>query len=708
MLATFLVWLIAVAPAPSSQNEASGQFCVSSSAGLFRSETAHCVATRQTHEVVDPAMAHLFLYLSGDRARATFGRSEAGRASVGLTPDRRVLVPLRIESASKSWPLDTDIVVASMDTPRLEWHWSIPSATVVSLRELSLPPGAYTLQVSAPHHESRSLRIDALKKAAPVRILLQPLPVISGSVIDRGTRAPLGGVLIADDSGKTIAVTNGQGEFAAELGPKDAPLSITVSRGQYGTRVIALTRTRANQALPPIELAAGGTLLVTVRRDAAKYPTVSLDLELIDGKKHIRVRHGQIASESVWTADSLADGDYVLTIAGERPLQRTASTVTLQPGERKQLEVRIEPIDLTGSVARGSKRLPHASILVKSSRFGWSSTISTDDDGMFREELWQGGRYAALISAEALSAPYISAKEIEELANAQWDIQIPAGAVTGRVVDARSKKAISDALVTLDSMLPNGTHKSEGTSTKDDGSYAFEGVSPGSHSIVAEAPKFLSADARSFVLSGDDEHQQVDVELTPATGYPLLVVGADQVPLAGAVVVHERLPEGPLPVTDGSGRVDIDIDPALGAQLAVLPKSGSFALVRIAGGAELPHEPRRVVVPNPSASILVKTIDDATGEPVRNIHLLLRYNGEYITPQLAQFLARARGMSLVTNARGEAFLVALPPGTYDFWPYGAVSEANGIMQVRTIPGIVNIPVTSGPYEATIKFTPRFP
>jgi hypothetical protein len=667
------------------------------------------VATREAHAAADPSTAHLFVYVSGDRKRLTFGRSEAGRTAVALSPERNVLAPLRIESASKRWPLETEVIVTSTAAPRLEWHWSIPRDTVVSLRELWLPPGRYTLQVAALHHEPQSLTIDAVKKADPVRVLLRPLPVISGTVIDHRTRSPLGGALIADDSGKTIAVTNGQGEFAAELAPNDAPASIVVSRGEYGTRTVALMHTRTSQALPPIELDSGATLHVTITRDTAKYPTLSLDLELADGRKRIRARHGKVSAPvSDWTADSLADGDYILTIAGERPLQRTSRAITLQPGDKKQLDVRIEPIDLTGSVARGSKRLPHASLLVKSSRFGWSSTISTADDGTFDEELWQGGRFIALVSAETLSAPYMLTKDIEELSNAQWDIQIPAGAVTGRVVDARSKNAISDATVTLDSMLPDGTHRSEGSSTKEDGRYAFEGVSPGSHSIVAEAQKFLPGDPRTFVLSGDDDHQQIDVELTPATGYPLLVVGADQTPLAGAVVIHERLPEGPLPVTDGSGRVDVDIDLALGAELAVLPKSGSFALVRVVAGVELPQEPRRVVVPNPSASILVKTIDDATGQPVRNVRLLLRYNGEYITPQLAQLIARARGMSLATNARGEAFLVALPPGTYDFWPYGALSEAIGIMQVRTTPATVNIPVTSGPYEVTIKFAPRNP
>jgi hypothetical protein len=692
-------WLLIAAPSLAANPAVQGQLCVGRDAESFRSDEAECRVIEDSHTPIAAPAPRLFVFVSADKKIAVFGRLEPD-SNFGEASSGSVRVTLRIESGSRTSPRNAELILRTAGKP-IQWRWTLSKEITESLQEIRLPPSNYEATVTAPHHEPLELKIDARAKVDLGRLRLRPLPILAGKVIDRATRAPIAGALITADSGKTIGVTDVAGEFREELAPGNDPLSITVAFGGYGARTIALPHARVDRVLPPIELDAGGSLHVMVIRDKEKYRTVSVDVARVEGRKQVRARHGELVAGAEWIANDLDPGDYMVTIGGAQPLQRVGRAVAIKATQVAQLEVKIEPIDLVGTVSRGKTRVAHAEITLKSHHGGWESVVTTNEEGTFEEELWQGGRFLAAVSVGGANAPYLFVDEIHDDPCVRWNIKIPSGTVSGRVVDARSRKPIAGASITLDSELPDDSNKSLGTTADESGRFAFDGVSAGMQSVYAEAPKYLTSAPQRFVFSQDDERKDLEVSLTPAARYPLLVVGTDDRPVAGAFVVYAGLLEGELPVTDGQGRVDLDLDPNLGALMAILPRSGSFALYRVPPAAEIPDTPVRIVVPPPAASLAIRAEDDATGMPVPNTRLLIRYNGEFLPPALALFIGRLRAVQFTADRAGQLFFADLPPGMYELWPYLRSNEAAEIMQGRKAPAAA-LPLTAGAYSATLK------
>lgn len=529
-------------------------------------------------------------------------------------------------------------------------------------------------------------------------VALKRSPLISGRVVEAHSGAPLPGA-IAATNGKTLGISDGNGDLRIELPDGENPPFLAVSFAGYGTRIIALAKGRSDQTLSPIELGPAGMLFVKLPE---KHDSLSLELKRVDGRNETTAQSGRVdGNGNQWKVDNLDAGEYRLLIGGSQPLQHFGASVKIRPGETTEFEFQLSPIDLTTAVFKRAVPVPGAEVTLKSSVGGWTSTMVTGSDGTFHQELWQGGRLVALVSTAGLSEPYLLAKEIGDSSTFEWDIQVPAGSVTGHVLDRRSHQPVPGATVTLEE-THDDTTKSIGYVSDDSGTFAFEGVEAGSNRIYAEASGFLKSAPQDFVLASSDEERRLDIQLDAASEYPFVVVGPNEQPIVAAAVVQAAQPPGPGPVTDISGRVDVDIDRARSELVAFLPKNGSFGLYRIPANPDIPSEATRVVVMPPVATLTIRTVDEATGLPVRNVHLMIRYNREFVDPSLAQLISAATALPFITNYSGQAFLASIPSGTYDVWPYGSMAEAQDIMR-GTIPAAASISVVGGDYTATLKF-----
>src|SRR5437899_1223221 len=102
----------------------------------------------------------------------------------------------------------------------------------------------------------------------------------------------------------------------------------------------------------------------------------------------------------------------MVTVGGPKPLQRVGRAVSIKAAQLAQLEVKIEPIDLISTVSGGNTRVQHAEITRKSHNGGWESVVTSNDEGTFEEELWEGGRVLAAVSVGEANAPYLFVDEI--------------------------------------------------------------------------------------------------------------------------------------------------------------------------------------------------------------------------------------------------------------------------------------------------------
>jgi hypothetical protein len=465
---------------------------------------------------------------------------------------------------------------------------------------------------------------------------------------------------------------------------------------------VALPKARADVILPPILLSSAGELHVMVERDTERYPTLRVRLTRKEGRQQTPVTDAALdATTTEWIAKELDEGDYVVTLSGTEPQQRLAQTVKIVAGETAKWKATIEPIELTGTVTRASRGVNTPTLTLKASPAGWTAAITGDSEGRFRSELWQTGRFLTSVAAPELQSPYSFLEELAPVGKKiDWNISVPSGMISGIVLDAKSKRAVPGASVTLDSELRGrDVTSSLGTTTDESGRFTFEGIAAGTHTLSAEAEMYTAHRTAPFTLATDDEHKQVELPLARANRQAIIVTGSDQLPLSGALVLHEGAVAPSPPVSDATGRAILSVEPGTRPALLVLPRTGSFAVTRFLASDD---EPMRVVVAPPMGSLIVRTLDEESGAPIGNIRILLRYNGEFVTPQLADMAARYAGMKSMSDASGTLFLPGLPAGTYELWPYSASREADQILRGGVRPAAI-VGISAGEYTVRLKF-----
>ncbi|HEY0142504.1 MAG TPA: carboxypeptidase regulatory-like domain-containing protein [Thermoanaerobaculia bacterium] len=685
-MTSLLFALFAVLAEPAAER---GTFCLGESAKTFTSERARCAVESFPDERLGVAVA-------GDGKRALLGVVPAGKTEIRR--DGMMTVAIGFRTSSRHWPASTRITIVAADQ---RWEWQLEGDAAARLQSIELPRQSYQITVQAAHHDPLEVRLDPAPK--PVLLLhLAPLPVVSGRVV--GPNGPIAGVLIALPDGKTLALTDFNGEFREELPAGDHPAAVVVSYGGYGSRRIPIPAQRADVVLPIVQLSPAGKLAVRIERDTERIPELAVAIGRREGRKTTEVQRATIDRDTVeWRLEDLEQGTYVVTASGSAPLQQYATEAKIVAGEEAAVTLEIAPIAVRGNVVRGQAGIAKATIHLRSSHYGWSGALTSGDDGSFEGEMWQVGRFGVSVTAPGLSGPFGFAHELDRAEAENWQIRIPGGSIAGVVVDRRTKQPVRQAEITLDSVSADSS-RSLGTASDDNGRFQFEGIAGGTHTLQVEAKGYLIQRVDPFVFVSDADTKDVQVMLMRATERAVSVFTPSAAPIAGAAVLHAELPESGVPMTDMTGRAYVPAEPGRATPILVLPREGSFALTIIPADATT-DAPLRVVIPPGSASLHISTRNETTGAPVTNVQILLRYNGQFLTPPMARVMSRVRGISTQTDARGELFLANVPPGTYELWPYVRADEAMRIME-RGLPAVAVIGASAGTYQATIHFTDR--
>jgi hypothetical protein len=651
------------------------KFCVGTNAESFRLSEASCTEVQDLDGVTaEPNL--LFLSKSAETNEFRVGKT----GSHPITSSGLMAVTFRLHSDSPVWPRAIRFRVERATAASQSWEWSVSANDAERPTTVYLPREDYLLSVTADHHAKMSMALKAPRDGSRLALgslELEAMPMVQGLTVDKDTGEALAGVLIQLPSGRTLTTTDALGEFREFL-PSDEPAdSLLLIQSGFGTKAIPLPMGSVID-MGRIELSRAGKLriLVSERDD---YSFLTIELMRKDGRKREQIATKELPG-SEWTFDDLDPGEYVITLAGKESLQQFSTEASVRAAETTEVSLRINPIDLVGVVTRQGKGLPEAQLAIRASPFGWTATVHTDERGEFQEELWQSARFVVTITSRQLSAPYMFIDEIKEFGgSARWHIRIPSGTITGLVTSKGTNQPIENAEVTLDSELSEkDATQSLGARTDSLGTFAFEGTEAGLHVITVQASGYAPARSEPLVITGDDEHRQVDISLAQAGKQTITVSSVTGLPIADAVVVHDLLPPGFVPRTGADGRVTIDLDGSWRNLLLVLPENGSFAILP-GGQVRDPDEVVQIVVTPGVGAISVEVSDERTGTPVPGVNVLVRYNGLFLPPRLVTFAERTLG-ALRTDGTGRVLFAALPAGQYELWVYGSHQEAARIMQ----------------------------
>ena len=605
-----------------------------------------------------------------------------------------VRVGLRI--APKT-PAGGAVTVQRLEDGR-RWNLTATAAEIAEIRALMLPAGTYQLSVALERHRPVKRDID-VRGGRPFdfgAIALAPMPRIEGEV-RRADGKPLAGARVALHPAGGTVTTGSSGTFAIDV-DGHWPARVVVTRAGYGTRAISLDPTEGDVKLPPTTMQNGATLRLRVARGTERGPIeVKVGLTGDDPRRLWLATRTIDAGRSTIAFDDLDRGVYRLVLSGRDPLQRLVLSTVIKD-ERQSIDVPLSGKRVGGAVTFGGEPLRGATLRLDRGNL-WSSSVVTDAKGEFSGIAWESADLDGLVDGGGLP----SARAVRLRANGGLNIDLPARELRGTIVDD-SGQPVRHAHLSLRQDQEELRAFIRGESD-DEGRFAFGALDAGHFLLFAEAPGYLRVTPIDVTIAEDQTVVEQRVVVEKAYSRALEIVDRDGRPAAGAAVVcavngHIRAVAG----TDLEGKATI-ATPAEASILFIIPREGSLAVQRLQPALDDAALVHRITIPTGDARLDILAL--AGDAPLPGVSLLMRFNGELFTPEIARELRLWHRSNLRTGDDGRATLTQIPSGYYEFWPYQSEEEAEMLIASSAAGAApIALHVVRGENQVRVRFDAR--
>lgn len=605
---------------------------------------------------------------SDDARRFVWSSADGRRMRLGVIPPRTAAIAIEEKGLSEAtlwidgdrrrgWPATANVTLRSGND---EWTFPIDAKFVGRLRAMRIPPGTYRMTIAAEHHITDERKLDATKNVAIGQISLEPLPVISGRVLN-ANEEPIAGAQILRTDGGVQAIADEQGQFRTELA-EPLPGEILIAQTGFATALLPLPDLSADVDLGVIHLGTGRKLTLRL-----VYP----DEDVLPLRIRLLRESAQKYEPTLITAKTLAEkdegisfpdlgaGSYVVLLEGRDPLERLSKRVEIEESD-VETEIRIAPFRLQGSVRVGEEPLHGGTIELQDPAHSWRASLTIDDGGQFGGRMWHAGKVSA----------FVTAPSIHELVRSQelgsdpsvWDVTFRSRSIRGRIFDENTTQPVADASLRL--QITAGESRSNSrVAVQPDGTYSIVAIKAGTYELRVETPEHLPSKATVEIGSEDAGERKIDFPLARGVHHVLEVVWPSGAAVAGAAVLEGVASDGYNPersyTTDGAGRLPLNLRRNEVRTLYILPREGSFGVAHVAAPERPDAAPFRVVVPAPGAALRAQ-MRNARDEAVPAM-LLFRFNGELIPPPVIMRLTGQFESAPTLRAAG------LPAGAYELW-----------------------------------------
>lgn len=665
---------------------------------ILEKDGQQCSAVEgKTVAVAATDAARRFVWSSADGKRMLLGvippRATAisieekglSQAALGIDGDRR-----------RGWPAAAHVTLQNGGE---EWAFPIDAKVVGKLRAVQLPAGTYRMRIAAEHHITDERKLDATKDVTVGQISLEPLPVISGRVLNT-KEEPIARAQILRPDGVVQAIADEQGQFRTELA-EPLPGEVVIVQTGFASALLSLLNLSGDVDLGVIHLGTGRNVTLRLvypdedvlplrvhlmREQAQKYAPTPIAARTIEEK------------QDVISFRDVSAGSYVVLLEGQEPLERLSKKLEVEESD-VEAEIRIAPFRLQGSVRVGEELLRSGTVELQDAAHSWRTSLAIDDRGEFGGRMWHGGKVSAFVTApsihELVRSPELGSDP------SVWDVAFPSRYLRGRIFDEGTKQSVADASLSL--QFAAGETRSNSRSTvQPDGSYSILAIKAGTYELRVEAPDYVPSRATVEVGRDDEGERNVDFPLARGVRHVLEVMWPSGAAVAGAAVLEGVASDGMNPersyTTDGAGRLTLTLRRNEVRTLYILPREGSFGVARVAAPEEPDAAPLRVTVPSPGAALRAQ-MRDARDEAVPAM-LLFRFNGELIPPPVIMRLTGQFESAPMLHA------ASLPAGAYELWGVALPPHAQAAL-VGRIPRRppVRIGLTAGEQSVTLLAAP---
>jgi hypothetical protein len=650
-----LLFVVTLLSGPAEANDPSkGNLCV----------TGQPCRDSACEEAIEPAeTSRPYTWTAAAGASYRLGVLESGRTSLPCSESGRIALRITAPKARRLSGALVTIVSASGPS----WQLTLTERHLRDTISIALPRGEYGVTVESPRFVRKVTKAAVAAKAEKLTLDLQPLPALSGLVLARTTKAALAGAIVRAE-GHEPAVADASGQFVLEIDPEAWPARVSVSALGYAESIVPVPAARAATVLDDIHLARAGSIRVEVP-ELIQHGDLEIELQRLDSGRVVGtpIHRRRIAAEGApsppATFEQLGSGRYVVLAKGSGPGERSGEVVELKEGEDQVVAIRITPIQLRIRTRMGGDPLPGAHVTLRNADHFWQAKFNTDAAGEAAVVLWQGGPKVATVGGSRLSFPYHDRRTIGgEREQEDWTIDAPVTTVEGLVIDAETGVPISQARVSLHATMREMAISVKAQSDAE-GRFRFVPAPHGKHVLKAIAKGYLPAEM-SYDFGEGEAGRALTMKLEAVSSATITVLDPGGVPISGARVaefiglratnIYSR--------TDAGGVAQL---PARKHETIawVIPRDGSFGYARVRPGAS-----EVAVRIAPPTSRIVLRAESGSGAPIANLSVVVRFNGQFLPPELVAEFERVQGARARSGADGMIVFDHMPSGVYEFWP----------------------------------------
>lgn len=577
-------------------------------------------------------------------------------------------------------------------------------------------PGKYTFKVTAEGLVPARIEDAELIPGQPLdlgEIRLEPGATVRGVVLDKGSKAPVGGAAILVEEGGGLA------GMLRQMDPNQRPAAITgpdgrftlsgIAPGQLALRVesdrFAPTKTalEIQPGVPPadltVDLGPGGSIEGFVR-DKSGLPLAhymitattgfGASLRLItstDEVGHYRLENvppGDYMVVSMPTPRGGGGGDDA-TAQAEMMSKMQMQSVKVEEARPAVLNFPAgggAAITVKGVVRRGASPVESRVFFFKTDAANAVQDLAstqTGPDGAFEVRLAGSGEYrAAVMPVEARPGDVGTSVKFtvpDGKAVVDQDLVLSEAEVSGQVTDLDSGQPLKGARIVAAQLDAAGEIDERTTSTgsatsDEDGRYAVVGLEPGKWRLAVLHEGHGSETIGPVEVKPDARVEGQNAALRPARPMVFVIRDESGQPLEGAMVL--RLDLG----TAGAG-IGLDLGSDVDGRAAVrYLADGTYDLAVVASGYALrvlpgvpvgEEAPAEIPVTLQRGQPVTVRVLDNTGKGVSGLMVGVRdAAGQDLSSMLIlQRIFSQEGYSLGTDAGGTVKLTGLEPGKYE-------------------------------------------
>lgn len=383
-----------------------------------------------------------------------------------------------------------------------------------------LPPGSYTVVVSAPNYTTETVAAMIENgQTTTINITLNEDPgTLTGSVRDTNNDPIAGGsvtVQISTGTGIIVATTVTAPDGSYTL-PNLAPGNYTVvaAASNFQAAAQGVTIVSNGTSIVNFNLAADpGSISGIVTNEQTGTPIIGANVQVrVQDSSGVVIATVLTDDNGQYVVNGLAPGIYTVVVSATN-FQTNAATVQVTSNQTVDGSVSLQPNpgQISGTVVDsvGSTPVPGASVNIVNSSGNLITTVLTDSNGVFMVEGLAPDNYTVNVFANDFQNGTVGALVSSgQTTPVSVSLDPNPGFITGTVSPLAPNTIVQ--LRDINNVLIDSVV------TNQDGTFSFNNLTPGTYTVIASAPNYSTAQAGISVLP--NQTSTVDLTLVPNPG----------------------------------------------------------------------------------------------------------------------------------------------------------------------------------------------